>query len=205
MRDNKRIDRKGGKFTFKWLGPYEVTNLTDHGLASLKNQNGTVLKKKFNKLLLKPYIESNTDYINDDHVSITEEENDADGDNNLFKPMDFGKPSLNDEPTESTNLRDKLPDEIVETILLNAISSCKNPIQEYHSIIRTCSRFQIVKQKGIQLLPRVYIQTHEEFEHSYRQNLIKVSVRKLTKVFGQNSGLILDISNLISEKKWRSA
>lgn len=52
LRDNKRIDRKGGKFTFKWLGLYEVTNLTDHGLASLKNQNGTVLKKKFNKLLL---------------------------------------------------------------------------------------------------------------------------------------------------------
>ena len=31
LRNNKRNDRKGGKFTFKWLGPYEVNNLTDHG------------------------------------------------------------------------------------------------------------------------------------------------------------------------------
>ena len=35
LRNNKRNDRKGGKFTFKWLGPYEVDNLTQHGLASL--------------------------------------------------------------------------------------------------------------------------------------------------------------------------
>ena len=36
----KRNDRKGGKFTFKWLGPYELDNLTDHGLALSKNQIG---------------------------------------------------------------------------------------------------------------------------------------------------------------------
>ena len=37
LRNNKRNDRKSAKFTFKWLEPYEVDNLTDHGLASLKN------------------------------------------------------------------------------------------------------------------------------------------------------------------------
>ena len=37
LRNSKHNDRKGGKFTFKCLGPYEVDNLTDHGLASLKN------------------------------------------------------------------------------------------------------------------------------------------------------------------------
>ena len=45
LRNNKRNNRKGGKFTFKWLGPYEVDNLTDHGLASLKNQKDNALKK----------------------------------------------------------------------------------------------------------------------------------------------------------------
>ena len=45
LRSNKRNDRKGGKFTFRCLGPYEVDNLTDHGLASLKNQKGNALKK----------------------------------------------------------------------------------------------------------------------------------------------------------------
>ena len=30
--------------------------------------------------------------------------------------------------------------------------------------------------------------------------MIKVSVRKLTKLFGQNSGLLLDLLNIIKEK-----
>ena len=42
LRNNKHNDRKGCKFTFKWLGAYEVDNLTDHDLASLKNQKGNV-------------------------------------------------------------------------------------------------------------------------------------------------------------------
>ena len=81
--------------------------------------------------------------------------------------MEFSKPcSPNDKSNESINLWHKLPDEIVETILLNANVSSTNAIQDYHSIIQTCSRFQIVKKKGEKLLPRVYIDTHKEFEHS---------------------------------------
>ena len=60
--------------------------------------------------------------------------------------------------------------------------------------METCSRFQIVKQKGKRLLPRVYIDTHEKFEHSSKQKMIEVSVGKLTKLLGQNSGLLLNIS-----------
>ena len=41
---------------------------------------------------------------------------------------------------------------------------------------------------------------HEKFEHSSNQNMIKVSVRKLTKLFGQNSGLLLDLLDIIKEK-----
>ena len=73
---------------------------------------------------------------------------------NLFKPIEFSKScSLNDESNKSINLCNKLPDEIVETILLNAIGSSSNAIQDYHSTVQTCSRFQIVKQKGKKLLP----------------------------------------------------
>ena len=72
---------------------------------------------------------------------------------NLFKPMEFSKPcSPNNKSNESINLWNKL-DEIVETILLNAIGNSTNAIQDYHSIIQTCSRFQIIKQKGEKLLP----------------------------------------------------
>ena len=113
--------------------------------------------------------------------------------------------SPNDESNDSINLWNKLPDEIVETILLNAIESSTNAIQDYHSIMKICSRFQVVKQKGKRLFPCVYIDTHEKFEHPSYRNMIKVSARKLTKLFGQNSGLLLDISNIIKEKKWKSA
>ena len=45
LRNNKCDLRKGGKFTFKWLGTYEVDRLTNHGLVSLENQKSSVLKK----------------------------------------------------------------------------------------------------------------------------------------------------------------
>ena len=108
--------------------------------------------------------------------------------------------SLNDESNVPINLCDKLPDEIVETILLNAIGSSSNAIQDYHSTMQTCSMFQIVKQKTKRLLPHVYIDTHEKFEHCSYRNMIKVSVQKLTKLFGQNSGLLLDVSNILEIK-----
>ena len=63
--NSKRNDRKGGKFTFKQLEPYEVDNLADHGLASLNNQKGNVFKKRFNKLL-KTYIVCDDDRIYND-------------------------------------------------------------------------------------------------------------------------------------------
>ena len=107
-----------------------------------------------------------------------------------------------DRSNKSINLWNKLPDEIVETILSNAIGSSINAVQFYHSIMPTCSRFQIVKQTGKKLLPRVYIDTNEKFEHS---RPLKTSVQKLTKPFDQNSGLLLDISNIIIEKKYKSA
>ena len=33
--------------------------------------------------------------------------------------------------------------------------------------------------------------------------MIKVSVPKLTKLFGQSSGVLLDMSNIIKVKKWK--
>ena len=114
--------------------------MTDYSLASLKNQKGNVLKKKFNKLLLMLYIISDTDHIYNGNVNITENENVVEV-INLFKLMEFSKSSSsNEESNESINLW-KLPDELVETILLNAVGSSNNAIQDYHSIMQTCYRF----------------------------------------------------------------
>ena len=45
LRNNKRKDRKGGKFTFKWLGPYVVSDITKKGLVTLKSKNDKELAK----------------------------------------------------------------------------------------------------------------------------------------------------------------
>ena len=124
------------------LGRYEVDNLTDHGLASLKNQKVNVFFKKFNKLLLKTYIVSDADYMYNGNIHIVEDEKVVEEDINLFKPMEFSKScSPNDESNKSINLWNKLPDATVETILLNAVESSSNAIQDYHFIMQTCSRF----------------------------------------------------------------
>ena len=105
------------------------------------------LKIKFNKLPLKPDIVIDTDHIYNGNVNITEEEKVVEEDNDLLKSMEVSKScSPSDESKESINLRNKLPDEIVETILLKAILSSSNAIQDYHFIMQTCSMFQIVKE-----------------------------------------------------------
>ena len=94
------------------------------------------LKIKFNKLPLKPDIVIDTDHIYNGNVNITEEEKVVEEDNDLLKSMEVSKScSPNDESKESINLRNKLPDEIVETILLKAILSSSNAIQDYHFIM----------------------------------------------------------------------
>ena len=35
LKNNKRFDRKGGKFSQKWLSPYIVMNISDKGVATL--------------------------------------------------------------------------------------------------------------------------------------------------------------------------
>ena len=46
LKINKRFDRKCGKFSKKWLGPYTVMNISDKGVATLKNALGVTLKNK---------------------------------------------------------------------------------------------------------------------------------------------------------------
>ena len=52
-KNNKRFDRRVGKFSQKWLGPYTVMNISDKGVATLKNASGVTLKNKYNIVQLK--------------------------------------------------------------------------------------------------------------------------------------------------------
>ena len=72
----------------------------------------------------------------------------------------------------------------------------------------TCSRFNdILKRKKDALLPHIRI----KFPHSVFDSLprfhdkIKVSVRKIMKTFGPNSGFATGLGEIADDKKWRSA
>ena len=72
--NNKRNDRKGWKLSFKWLGSYNVSDMTRKGLVTLENQNGNVLKKTYNRALLKCYIASDNAHNHDETTCESEEE-----------------------------------------------------------------------------------------------------------------------------------
>ena len=187
LRNNKRQDRKGGKLTYKWMGPYFITNITPKGVATLKNREGKILHKKYNRAQLKPFVDS----CNKDKLIAEKEE--------VAKVED-------EEPLK--NYWDELPNELVERILLEAMISSSDICLTYESILRTCRRFQLIEKKGKELLPHIYIKADEAIQKCLSYNgMIKVSVRKIVKLYGENSGIVLAITEIMKEhpSKWRSA
>ena len=61
MKNNKRIDWKGGKFSQKWLGPYTITKISEKGVVTLKNTSGLILNKKYNVANLRHYFQEESD------------------------------------------------------------------------------------------------------------------------------------------------
>ena len=57
LKNNKRFDRKGGKFSQKWLSPYNVMNISDKGVVTLKSALEGILKNKYKIVQLKYYIQ----------------------------------------------------------------------------------------------------------------------------------------------------
>ena len=96
LKNNKLFDRKGGNFSQKWLGPYAVMNISDKGVATLKNASGMTLKNKYNIAQLKHYIQG---------------------------AEDKSKSTSNEESANSWN---HAPDEIAEMILLYAVQQLEN-------------------------------------------------------------------------------
>jgi len=56
LRNLKRADRKGGKSTLPWIGPYTVEETYGNGTCTLKGGKG-VIKAKQNMCNLKLYVE----------------------------------------------------------------------------------------------------------------------------------------------------
>lgn len=136
LKNQRRQDRKGGKFSYKWTGPYTIEHITKKGLCTLKNERSTVLAKKFNVGLLKPYLDPLAVDPQD------EEEPHA-------VPPDEKPASTQSEECIQTKANEwsHLPDEIVEMILVLAVQSSKEPVSTFNHLSLTCSRFNTIIHK----------------------------------------------------------
>ena len=61
--NKKPLDRQGGKFTCKWLGPYTKANITKTGHCPLAKEKGETLLEKYNVSLLKRYFQAKPQLI----------------------------------------------------------------------------------------------------------------------------------------------
>ena len=181
LKNKKREDRKGGKFPFKWLGPYTVHAISDNNVCYLSNKKGKVLKTKYNVSLLKPYVNVNSSR------------------------------ATNEQPfteLQSTSVWSSLPKEIVEKILVDTVQSSKKATETCRSISQTCSRFKsILHRKKESLLPQIYMKFPDDVSKNLPRvhDMIRVSVPKIMKIFGPFSGIATSLAEIIDDKKWKSA
>ena len=176
LRNNKRNDRKGGKFTQKWIGPYTVTNITEKGAATLKNSSGHILKTKYNVSQLRPYFELEIESPNGKDVS---------------KFWDAAP--------------DEIIEKIL-FMVINQSSILGPKCETINNMRRTCQRWaRILESEEVQkALPKLYIDTCKPFGDMYNGKIL-VSARKLNKIFGVSSGLAIQLSNEICSERWRSS
>ena len=98
LKNQRREDRKGGKFSIKWLGPYTVHAILDKNFCSLINKDGKELKT--NVSLLKPYVDA-------DKIEVFDEKP-------PFRENTDPSKSIDDEPSageevDSSNSTDEKP------------------------------------------------------------------------------------------------
>ena len=92
-------------------------------------------------------------------------------------------------------------------MLLATLKSSSHVNETYQSIMGTCKKFRlIIKEKGKTIMfPHIYVNPDNVFKNMPLHNgKIKISVQKLRKCFG-NSGLLLRLSEIIDNGKWKSA
>ena len=109
------------------------------------------------------------------------------------------------EPKTPRNFFDQLPVEIVHMIL--ELATVNQDVTKFNAVHNTRSRFRsIIKEKQNDILPRVYLDFYDNVLERLprRGNKIKVSVNKLSRHFGPNSGAIDDVSKAIGNKNWKS-
>lgn len=206
LQNQKRQDRKGGKFTYKWTGPYTIKATTKTGLCTLVNKQDETLRKKYNVSLLKPFFSNDTTENDDQQPLLQESSRDEEEKAHIYDER-YNEHVKNLHELD-TNYFNNLPDEIVEIILLFAGKSVAQSVDTYHSLIKTCSRFKsIIERRKAEILPQIHVKFPEAVFRSLpkRRKKIKISVKRLLKCFGQYSAVSESVNLVIARKNWKSA
>ena len=159
LQNVKRQDRKGGKFTFKWIGPYIIQSISKTGVCALSNQKGVTLKKKYNVSLLKPFYSNERPNADVDEDSEPKPE--------AVKIVEDPEPEPeavkiheDSEPKAPMNFFDQLPVEIVHMIL--ELATVNQDVITFNAVHNLCSRFRsIIKEKQNNILPRVCLDFYD--------------------------------------------
>lgn len=205
LQNLKRKDRKGGKFTYKWIGPYTVQSISKTGMCVLSNQNGITLKKKYNVSILKEFHSDNPESLPARNVEDTAPQpaEIVDDEDDVSQPLKFDEDS---DPKISINHFDQLPTEIILMILQSA--TFHRDVNTYNAVYNTCLRFRtIIEEKKSDILPRIYLDFYDNVLERLprRGDKFKVSVNKLSRHFGIGSSAIDEVRKAIGNKNWRSA
>ena len=68
LKNQRRMNRKGSKFSFKWFSTFAVHSISNNKLCSLINKDGALNKIKYNVSLLKPYLDSDETKVTCDEL-----------------------------------------------------------------------------------------------------------------------------------------
>ena len=204
LKNQRRMGRKGGKFSFKWFGTFAIHSISNKNLSSLKNKDGALFKTKYNVSLLKPYLDS-------DETKVMCDENPPSSatDEQPHDPEKVDLPSLTDKqiPIEE-NLITNLPNETIKILLFDAVGSSKNSTETYAIMSQTCSRFNnILKWKKHTFLPHIHLKFPDSAFDSLPRfhDKTKVSVRKIMKTFSPKIRVATSLAEIVSnpgEHSW---
>ena len=118
LKNQGTMDRKGGKFQFKWFAQFTVHSILNKILCSLINKDGTQIKTKYNVSLLKPRLDSDETKVTCDENSppsaIEEQSHDTE---KVDPPSLTDKQILTEERIDNYAITN-LPDEIIEMTLV---------------------------------------------------------------------------------------
>ena len=129
LENKRRHDRKGWKFSYRWLGPYTVEALNKKSLKSLETWKGIILKRKYNSVLLKLCIEHVNEEANAPNKNYKER----------FDIVPNEKPTIEvvEQSIQEKIFWDILPDELAERIL-----HCAIEISIYRVSNHTCQTYR---------------------------------------------------------------